>query len=223
LTPEGTKQLLVDAIRMLERSEIIDFNGHCSVRAGNGRMLINSGKSVRSTLTVADIVAIDFEGRLVDGADAPPMEFHIHSEIYRKRPDVNAVVHAHPKWSTFLTIAGHRLKPVYAQGCLLGDVPVFEDPLSINTKAMGERLAAALGGARAMLLRSHGAVVVGSDLVEAFVLAVYLEENAHRQYMAQQIGEPYVFSAEERRACIASLWKPHLFAKAWDYYASRLR
>ncbi|MDB5772107.1 MAG: class aldolase/adducin family protein, partial [Burkholderia sp.] len=87
LTVNEQKRLLVEAILMLERAQVIDFNGHFSARvAGTDHMLINSGKSVRSALTVDDIVTIDFDGNLVEGDAVPPMEFHIHSEIYRRRP-----------------------------------------------------------------------------------------------------------------------------------------
>ncbi len=139
---DAAKQKLVDAIRMLERAEIIDHNGHCSIRRDAGSLYINSGASVRGALTLEDIVGIDLDGNLVEGAAKPPLEFHIHSEIYRARPDVNAVFHTHPRWSTFLTMTGHAYKPVYAQGVLLGDMPVMDSPLSVNTKPMGEKLAA---------------------------------------------------------------------------------
>jgi len=216
------KQKLVDAIRMLERAEIIDHNGHCSARRDATSFFINSGASVRGALTVDDIVAVDLDGNLVAGSAKPPLEFHIHSEVYRARPDVNAVMHTHPKWSTFLTMTGAKYKPVYAQGVLLGDIPVLDTPLSVNTKPMGEKLAAALGDRPAVLLKAHGVVVAGADVLEAFTLAAYVEENSYRQYMAMQIGEPYVFSPEEQKACREKLWNPNLFKKTWDHYYSKL-
>jgi L-fuculose-phosphate aldolase len=216
------KQMLVDAIRMLERAEIIDHSGHCSARRDAGSFYINSGASVRSTLSSGDIVTVDLNGALLEGAAKPPLEFHIHSEIYRARPDVHAVVHAHPRWSTLLTMAGAPFKTVYAQAALIGEVRVMESPLSINTKTMGERVASTLGGNRAVLLRSHGAVIVGGDIVECFALATYLEENGRRQYLAMQIGDPYVFSDAEQQACRATLWSPALFQKSWDYFRSKL-
>jgi L-fuculose-phosphate aldolase len=222
MTPIETRQLLADAIRMLERAEIIDHSGHCSARRDATSYFINSGASIRSTLTVDDIVIVDLNGDLLDGTVHPPLEFHIHSEIYRSRPDVNVVMHTHPRWSTMLTMVGAAFQPVYAQGVLLGDVPVMDSPLSINTKAMGERLAATFGSARAVLLKSHGAVVVGADIIECFALATYLEENARRQYTAMQIGKPYVFSRAEQEACRANLWSPGLFKKSWDYFHSKL-
>jgi L-fuculose-phosphate aldolase len=119
-------------------------------------------------------------------------------------------------------MVGAQYRPVYAQGVLLGDIPLVDSVLSVNTKAMGETLAQAIGRGPAALLKAHGAVTVGADIVEAFVLAAYLEENAYRQYMAMQIGEPYVFSEEEQEACRQKLWSPGLFRKTWDHYHSKL-
>jgi L-ribulose-5-phosphate 4-epimerase len=218
----AVKQQLVDAIRMLERAGIIDHNGHCSARRDGASFYINSGGAVRGALTVDDIVTVDLDGNLVEGSAKPPLEFHIHSAMYRARPEVNAVMHTHPQWSTFLTMTGVPYKAVYAQGVLLGDLPLMDSPLSVNTRPMGERLAATIGQRPAALLKAHGAVTVGKDVVEAFVLAAYLEENAYRQYMAMQIGEPYVFNESEQKACREKLWTPSLFKKTWDHYRSKI-
>ncbi|MBI3050570.1 MAG: class II aldolase/adducin family protein [Acidobacteria bacterium] len=217
------KQQLVDAIRMLERAGYIDHNGHASARRDATSFYINSGASVRGALTVDDIVTVDLDGNLLEGTAKPPLEYHIHSEIYRARPDVNAVMHTHPQWSTFLTMTGTRYLPVYAQGVLVGDMPVLDSVLSINTKPMGEKLAAALGRRPAVLLKAHGAVAVGADIVECFALAAYIEENACRQYMAMQIGQPYVFSEAEQQASREKLWTASLFKKTWDHYYSKIR
>jgi L-fuculose-phosphate aldolase len=216
------KQKLVDAIRMLEKAEYIDHNGHCSARRDVSSFYINSGASMRGALTVDDIVAIDFEGNPVEGAAKPPLEFPIHAEVYRARPEVNAVFHTHPKYSTYLTMTGITYQPVYAQGVLLGDIPVMNSPLSVNTKPMGEKMVSILGKNPAVLLKAHGVVAVGADIVECFALAAYVEENAYRQYMAMQIGTPYVFSEEEQKACREKLWTPSLFKKTWDHYHSKI-
>lgn len=217
----SAKATLAEAIRMLVRADIVDYSGHGSVRRDDGSFYINSGASIRGTLTADDIVGVDLSGNLVEGTAKPPLEFHIHSEIYRARPDVHAILHTHPRWSTYLTMTGVPYQPVFGQGALLGKVPVLDSPLSVNTKQAGERLAATLGASRATLLKSHGAVIVGADLLEAFALAVYLEENACRQYMAMQIGTAYVFSDEEQQACRTNLWSAGLFRKAWDHYRTK--
>ena len=219
---EQNKQQLVDCIRMLERADIIDYNGHASIRAGENRMFINIGSCQRSQLTTDDICTIDFNGTVIEGAGKPPLEFHLHAGIYKARPDVQAVVHAHPKWSTFLTMAGESYKPVFAQGSLVCPLPVLDSPNSINNPVMAKRLADTLGDQPAALMKSHGAVSVGKDIVEAFVLINYLEENAYRQYMAMQIGKPYAFSDEEMTLCRAKLWNENLFKRTWDHFRGKL-
>ena len=217
------KQQLADAIRMLARADIVDHSGHGSARRDGESFYINSAASARGALTADDIVTVDLDGNLIEGSARPPFEFHIHSEIYRVRPAVHAVMHTHPRWSTFLTMIGAKYRAVYAQGALLGDdIPLVDSPLSVNTRAMGEKVAATLGRGPAVLLKSHGAVVVGSTLVECFALAAYLEENAYRQYMAMQIGDPYVFSEAEQQSFRERLWTPALFRKTWDHYHAKL-
>ena len=218
------KQQLAHCIRMLEHADIIDYNGHASVRLDDGRMLINIGSCQRSRLTAADICTIDSEGQVVDGTPGkPPLEFHLHAGIYRARTDVKAVVHAHPKWSTYLTMTGTAYTPVYAQGSLVYPVPVLDSPNSINNPVMAARLAQTLGQRPAAMMKSHGAVTVGKDMVEAFVLANYMEENAYRQCMALQIGQPYAFNAQELAMCREKLWSPALFKRAWDHFHAKLK
>lgn len=218
------RQMLADALRMMEQAEVIDFNGHMSCRVpGTQRVLINSGKSVRSALTAEDIIEIDFDGKPAGSDVVPPMEFHIHTEIYRRRPDVNAVAHTHPLWSTLFSMAGEAVQPVTMQAAVMGPIRFFPKTASINQKALGEELAGALGGDRVVMLKSHGAVVAGADIVETFVLAIYLEETAKRQYLARAIGTPYALAAAEVETIGKNLRKPHLFRKVWDYHHAKLR
>jgi ribulose-5-phosphate 4-epimerase/fuculose-1-phosphate aldolase len=119
-------------------------------------------------------------------------------------------------------MVGESYQPVYAQGSLVHPVPLLDSPTSINNRAMADRLAAILGIRPAALLKSHGAVTVGKDIVEAFVLANYLEENAYRQYMALQIGKPYVFSEDEIALCREKLWNAKLFQRTWDHFHAKL-
>jgi ribulose-5-phosphate 4-epimerase/fuculose-1-phosphate aldolase len=65
-------------------------------------------------------------------------------------------------------------------------------------------------------------VVAAPDILECFALAAYVEENAYRQYMAMQIGEPYVFSEDEQEACRTKLRSRSLFQKTWDHYRSKI-
>ena len=216
------KQQLVHCIRMLERSGIMDYNGHASTRIDDGRMLINIGNCQRSQLTVDDICTIDFDGNVIEGNGKPPLEFHLHAGVYKARSDVGAVIHCHPNWSTILSTAGAEYLPVYAQGSLVYPLPVLDSPDSINNLVMAKRLTDILGDRPAALMKAHGAATVGKTIVDAFVLMNYLEENAQRQYMAAQIGTPYAFTADELALCREKLWTESLFKRTWDHFSAKL-
>ncbi len=219
---EQHKQRIVQCIRMLERSGIMDYNGHASVRLDDGRMLINIGSCQRSQVTQGDIVTIDFDGNVIEGQGKPPLEFHLHAGIYKARSDVDAVIHCHPNWSTILTTAGAEYLPVYAQGSLVYPLPILDSPDSINNVDMAKRLTDLLGDRPAALMKAHGAVTTGKSIVDAFVLLNYLEDNAQRQYMAQQIGTPYSFTPEEIALCREKLWNENLFKRTWDHFSAKL-
>ena len=215
------RQELTQGISILERLGIIDFNGHFSVRLDDGNILINSGSSVRSAISPQDFVIAGANGEISEETPRPPAELPLHVAIYRARPDVQAVVHGHPQWSTLLSSTGRAYQVTMAQGALLGTVPMFSSPLSMNNSDIGNALAELLGNGRAALLRAHGSVVVGKDVLEATVLAIYLELNAERQVRAATLGKPYVFSDDEIRAFQKGLEKRGLFEKCWNYYLAK--
>lgn len=215
------RQELTQGISILERLGIIDFNGHFSVRLDDGNILINTGNSVRSAISPQDFVVVGSNGEISEDVARPPAELPLHVAVYRARPDVQAVVHGHPQWSTLLSSTGRSYEVTMAQGALLGDVPMFSSPLSMNNAEIGKALAELLGSGRAALLRAHGSVVVGNDVLEATVLAIYLELNAERQVRAATLGKPYVFSDEEIRAFRKGLEKRGLFEKCWNYYSHK--
>lgn len=212
---------LLMALRILEANGIVDFNGHASVRLNDG-CLINSGGSVRSRLSETDLVETDTDGKSRPGTDAAPIECHIHTEIYRARPDVGAVVHGHPTWPSLLASTDMPFHAVYPQGAVLGSIPLHPSPLSINSAESGKEVARLLGSGCAVLLRAHGVVVAGRDIREATIKAIYLEENARRQCLAAAMRQTIGLTAEDAETCRISLDRPALLAKAWDYFACKL-
>lgn len=224
LRPQQEQQKRLDlthGISILERLGIVDFNGHFSVRLDGGAILINTGGSVRSAITPQDFVVVGAAGEIDESAPSPPKELPLHVAIYQARPDVSAVLHGHPKWSTLLTSAGLDYRVTMAQGALLGDVPQYPSPRSVNNPTTAREVAAVLGDGRAALLKAHGSVIAAADVMEATVMAIYLELNAERQVNASLIGEPYVFSQEETDACQKGLMKRGLFEKCWNFYLAK--
>lgn len=218
---ERCRQELTTGISVLERLGIVDFNGHFSARLEDGRLLINSGASVRSALLPADFVIVGPDGEIDDAGPRPPAELPLHVAVYRARPDVQAVAHCHPKWSTLLSTAGIDYRVVMAQGALLGKVPHHPSPESVNNAAIAGEVAGTLGRGHAVLLRAHGSVVAAASVLQATVLAIYLELNAERQVNASLLGKPHYFTEEESERARKGLWKPALFEKCWDYYVAK--
>lgn len=126
------RRMLINGISILERLGIIDFNGHFSARLESGDILINTGSSVRSAITSEEFVIVGPNGETDNNAPPPPKELPLHVSVYQARPDVNAVVHGHPKWSTLLSSAGLDYQVTMAQGALLGNVPQYPSPGSVN-------------------------------------------------------------------------------------------
>jgi len=107
---------------MLEQSDIIDYNGHCSVRLDDNRVLINIGSCQRSRLTVEDICTIDLEATRSKARAMRRSSGTCIAGSTACGPTSRPSCTRHPKWSTFLTMVGESYKPVYAQGSLVHPV-----------------------------------------------------------------------------------------------------
>jgi ribulose-5-phosphate 4-epimerase/fuculose-1-phosphate aldolase len=219
------KHQIVTAIRMLESAGLVDMNGHLSYRIpGTERVLINSRRASRASLTVDDIVTMDLEGNLVEGEDEPPSEKHIHTSVYRSRDDVNSVLHNHPHWQTVLGIAGIDMAPVFSIGSFVEEgTPVYETSSLVNTREIGDELATVLGRSTVASLRYHGSVVVESEIQALFARAVYVEENAKKQYYATLLGPVTPLRGENLERTRTTNWQPKIARKVWDYYEQKAR
>jgi L-fuculose-phosphate aldolase len=187
----------------------------------DGHILINTGASVRCNLTDDDFVIVDKQGNISEDDPKPPAELPLHLAVYDARPDVSSIVHCHPKWSTLLSSTGYGYEVTMPQGALLGDVPVFDSPMSVNNEKIASAVAKKLGTGKAALLKAHGSMVTGNDILEATVLAIYLELNAERQVQGKLLGTPYVFNDEEADSLRKGLYKRGLFEKCWNFYIAK--
>lgn len=210
---------LRDALKMLVRAGIVDWNGHASLRQADA-FTVNSAASNRAAPGPDDFSTVSLDGDPLDGP-RPPNEAHLHAAIYRARPDVHAVVHGHPKHLGALTSVGHAILPVTPQAALLGDVPTHPHAHSISTRARGEAVAALLGPGRAVLLRSHGLVAVGPDLPTACALALYAEEAAERIILSAALGGAKPLPPEEIEEYARTLDTPALMQKAWHFMLAK--
>lgn len=207
-----------DALRFLVAAGVVDYNGHASRRVPAG-FVVNTAASNRAAPTPEQVCTVSPEGEVLEG-DRPPNEAHLHAAVYRARPDVQAVVHGHPRWLCTLSAAGVRLSPVMPQAAVLGELPVHPHGHSISSRERGEAVAARLGGARGAVLRGHGIVMTGPDLLTACVLALYAEQTAERQVLAAPLGGAKPLPPGEVEEYARTLASPALFRKCWDFTLS---
>jgi HCOMODA/2-hydroxy-3-carboxy-muconic semialdehyde decarboxylase len=204
---------LVAANRILYNEGVVDGFGHVSVRHDQSPDRFLLARSMAPGLvTAADILEHDLDGEPIDPQGRTPyLERFIHSEIYRLRPEVRAIVHSHsPAVIPFGVVAGASLRPIYHMSSFLGsDVPVFEirdaggpaTDMLIRNAPLGAALAKNLGQAAVGLLRGHGNVVVGGSIPEVVFRAIYTEVNARLQTDAMRLGagEIVFLNADEAR------------------------
>lgn len=217
---------LVAANRILVRQGVLDAFGHVSVRTASGAETFWLSRNLApGSVTVTDLLEHDLDGDTVD-ARAPYLERFIHAEIYRRRPDVMAVVHSHSPAVVPFSIVGVPLRPVvHVAGFLAhGATPVFEiadvvgdgSDLLITSSSLGAALADTLGESTVALMRGHGSVVVGQSLPEAVFRAVYTEVNARTQAAALALGEPRYLTRAE--AFAADQTVSTQAKRAWDIW-----
>lgn len=171
------EQLVAHGRRMEALRYVVGADGNLSCRFGDG-MLITPTRMPYNRLEPADIVLVDGAGAW-SGERAPSSEIAVHSAIYGSRPDVAAIVHAHPVYASVLAVRGTALPPLLdeVEPVLGGRIEVAEHAPSGGLE-LGERAKAALGDRHAVILARHGTVSTGSDLEEAFYRLEVLERAA---------------------------------------------
>ena len=209
------RQKLALACRIIGAEDIsrVSF-GHVSARtqiggdliAMRGRPPADSGlEFARET----DIVEMDLDGRPIGNSVATaPGEKFAHLGIYAQRPDVQSVVHVHPRWVVALSVAGVTLGPIYGaydpDGCRLGagGIATFPSSVLIDSPEMGRELADTLGTRSACVLNGHGIVTVGDSVESAVLTAIAVTELAHMTWLAAAVGTPRYITAAEQAAVL---------------------
>lgn len=188
--------------RMYQRGYITAYDGNLSVRIGEDKLLVTPSGVCKGELDAATLIVTDLAGKPLQlGAGQPSSELALHLEIYRQRPDVQAVVHAHPQTAVALTLAkvslaGGILPEVVAT---LGHIPTtdYGTPSSVGSANVSRNL---IRTHDAILLAGHGTVTVGNDLWDAYFKLETVEHLAKIVATALQLSSkmPQLPEAEIR-------------------------
>jgi ribulose-5-phosphate 4-epimerase/fuculose-1-phosphate aldolase len=213
--------------RMLNLQGMIGMFGHVSIRmAGSNRCFISPGASTdKATVRPEDIFVYDIEGTVIEHPGGViPLEWRIHTQIHRDRPDAMCIAHLHAPHARALGIGGKELVPVFLHGSFLcGGVPTWNNPRLVLSDEQAADLSCTLGDKIAVQMRGHGCVVVGATAEEAFFACTFLEENAGIQLQAEILGGAIPLSPEEARDCAEGTFHPRLFPLLWNYYERKVR
>ena len=218
---------LVTANRILAMEGVLDGYGHVSVRSDSNPNRFYLSRSLAPDLVEAgDVMEFDLDGKPIDPQGRTSyLERFMHSEIYRARPDVKAVIHTHSPALIPFGVTTVPLRPIYTMGAFIGEgVPIFDirtataetTDLLIRNAELGRALAQTLANHGAVLMRGHGAVVVGASLQDAVGRSVYLQINAALQLQAITLGGSIHYLDPDEARKLETI--PNRYSRAWEMW-----
>jgi HCOMODA/2-hydroxy-3-carboxy-muconic semialdehyde decarboxylase len=222
---------LVIANHILADQGVVDGFGHVSVRSvKNPNHYFISRSRAPALVTADDIMEYDLDDNPIDAKGRKSyLERFIHSEIYKARPDVQAVIHSHSPAVIPFGVSTVPLRPIsHMGGFLIHEVPVFEireaggdaTNMLIGSKSLGAALAKKLGNGTVVLMRGHGDTVIGQNLKTAVFHAVYTEMNARIQSDAIKLGGPVTYMNEKEAANIGAE-NDRQVERPWEIWKAR--
>jgi ribulose-5-phosphate 4-epimerase/fuculose-1-phosphate aldolase len=228
---------LVAANRILYRQGVVDGFGHVSARhPGRPDRFLMSAAKAPGRVTAEDIMEFDLDGKAIDRRDRPIYsERFIHSEVYKARADVRAVIHSHSPTVIPFSVTKVPLRPVHNTASFLApEVPVFEmrnvagmTNNLVTDSARGKALTEVLGDRPVALLRGHGNVVVGPDVRRTVARAIYTEVNARMLLQAVSLGGPITYIDPEENKLIeagrGSDVRGHSVDRVWQMWLEEAR
>ena len=175
---------------LYDRGYVAANDGNISVKVAENRLLITPSGVSKGRMTPEMLLVTDMDGIVIEGDRHPSSEGKMHLEVYRGRPDVNAVVHAHPPVSTAFAVCRRGLEAPYLSELVvgLGRVPCTPSFAMLSTGEVPESVRPYLAEHNALLLANHGALAWGGDLWEAFDRLETVEHTAKILLNAQLLG-----------------------------------
>ncbi len=184
--------------RLYARGYTASNDGNISVRLDSARLLVTPANVCKGFMNEPMMVITDLDGRKLAGERHPSSEIQMHLEVYRQRPEIQAVVHAHPPIATAFAVAGIPLdRAVLAEVVTtLGSVPIAEYATP-STKELPEAVRKYVKAHDGMLLANHGALTLGADLFSAYYKMETIEHFANISFIARMLGGERLLSREE--------------------------
>lgn len=214
------------ACRILAMGGHGDFTlGHASARAEGDRVLMKPNGVGLEEVTPDHVLTIDLDGQRIAGEGRIHLESVLHTEVYRARPDVGAVIHTHPPYTTALGATDAKLELLNHDAVLFKDgLASFDDTAElIMTREQGAAVAAALGEKRVVVMRGHGVLIVGKTVPWAVYTALTLERCVQIQAIARSLGELRPMSPDMAEQVFPDKYRDAYLQTYWDYLVRQVR
>jgi L-fuculose-phosphate aldolase len=184
--------------RLYARGYTASNDGNISVRLDERRLLMTPTAVCKGFMNAGMMCITDLEGRKLEGERSPSSEIQMHLEVYRQRPEIQAVVHAHPPIATAFAVAGIPLdRAVLAEVVTtLGSIPIAEYATP-STQELPEAVRKYVKAHDGMLLANHGALTLGADLFSAYYKMETIEHFANISFVARMLGGERLLSRDE--------------------------
>lgn len=184
--------------RTYERGYVASNDGNISARLDEKRVVITPTGVSKGFMEPDDMVVVDMAGRVISGKKKPSSEVFMHLQVYKDRPDVNSVCHAHPPYATGFAVAGIPLDQCVLPEVIiaLGHIPIVEYGTP-GTEEFYKPVIKLLPDYDAFLLANHGALTVGKDVLGAYHKMETLEHFAHIAFVARQLGHITTLNTEQ--------------------------
>ncbi len=184
--------------RLYQRGLVVATDGNISARVASDALLVTPAGTCKGLLLPEELIVVDLEGNVLEGTSQPSSEIRMHLAAYRERPDVMAVVHAHPPTATAFTVAGVSLAACIMPEVVVSFGAILTAPYATpSTADMGEAIRPIAREADAILLDLHGALTLGPTVLDAFYRMERLEWVAQVTLAARQIGNVRVLPPDE--------------------------
>lgn len=182
-------EIIEAGVRVYSRGYVASNDGNISSRLGRDRILITPTGVSKGFMNSDDLIILDLNGNVIKGKKKPSSETAMHLNIYKDRPDINSICHAHPPYATGFAVAGIPLTKMILPEVIivLGKIPLVEYGTT-GTKRLYSMIAKYISDYDAFLLANHGAVTLGKDVMDAYYKMETLEHAAHIQFIAKQLG-----------------------------------
>ena len=184
--------------RMYTRGYVASNDGNISARLDDNKFLVTPTGISKGFMKPEDLIVVNIDGKVLSGMKKPSSEVFMHLQVYKDRPDVNSVCHAHPPYATGFAVAGIPLDKCILPEVIitLGSIPLIEYGTP-GTEELYRPVTKLLKDYDAFLLANHGALTIGTDVINAYHKMETVEHFAHIAFVAQQLGYPNTLSKEQ--------------------------